>query len=131
MKKSILFSSAALLTVLLFMSCGKGKTIYNAHFWTSKDTSEVRLSLFIDDEYKGELPYLEQEPGCGSENTLSFPVEEGKHSIVAKNVQGVIKSSGTARIRNNARRTSLSSSGGMGGQDIYLNDDCLIVKIYY
>ena len=131
MKKSILFSSAAILTVLLFMSCGKSKTTYNAHFWTSKDTSEVRLDLFIDDEYKGKLPYLEQEPGCGSENALSFTVEEGKHTIVAKNMQGAIKSSGTVRIRNNVRRTSLSGSGGTGGQDINLKDDCLIVKIYY
>jgi hypothetical protein len=131
MKHFIRSFFAAALTVLLFAQCSKGRTTYNGTFWTSKDTSEVRLFLFVDDEYKGEVPFLEKAPECSAENALSFPVESGQHTLVARDVNGTIRSSGTVKIKSNARRSSTSVSGGSGGQDIYLNDDCLIVKLYY
>lgn len=128
MKKFILSVFVAALVILLFAQCSKNRTTYNAHFWTNKPPSEARLFLFIDDKYKGELPYFINQPACGNEQTLSFPLESGKHKIIAKDARMNIKSSGSIKIKSNS---SMSSSGGIGGQDFFLNDNCLIVKIYY
>lgn len=131
MKNTITSFLTAALAVLLLTQCSKDETMYNAHFWTSNDTSQVRLSLYIDNVYKGELPYLTSAPGCSSEGPLSFPMESGKHDIVAKDAQGNIRSSGTVKMKRTAQRSSMSSSGTLGGQDLYSNNDCLIVKVYY
>lgn len=122
---------AAAFALLLLTHCSKDRTVLNAHFCSGKDTAEVKLSLFIDGTYKGELPYLAGMPGCNSEGMLSLSLEPGAHELTAKDSQGKVRSSGTVKIKRTSQRSSMSSSGSMGGQDISLQGDCLLVKFYY
>ncbi|MEO6305905.1 MAG: hypothetical protein ABIP51_22350 [Bacteroidia bacterium] len=126
--KTILLS---LLTILLLSQCKKNQITYNAYFYTTNPSAEVQLSLYIDDKYRGDLPCLYPKPTCDNDTlkqkALFLTLKSGKYKISAKDRQGNIKSSGTMKVSKN----KMSSSGGMGGQEISSQSDCLIVGLFY
>jgi len=133
-KVSLILALLALSAFLLLTNCTKNKEEYNAYFYTTHSTSEIQLSLFIDDEYYGELPYLNPKPSCSDDTqkagALYVKLSNGKHKLVAKDKQGVIRSSGILKISNN-NLSSSSGKDGRGGQEINHKGQCLVIGMFY
>ena len=127
--------AAFALTILLFTQCRKNEpssnTTYSAHFWTSMQSNDGELKLYIDNVYKGDLPYLAYKPDCSNndlnQKLLSFPLPSGKHFIEAKDVHGNVKSSSNMKIETNSQ----SVSGGEGGMGSVSTGTCLVVEMFY
>jgi hypothetical protein len=126
--KSLLVAVAS---ILLFTACKKNDETYNAYFFTTKSPDEVKLSLFIDGEYKGELPYLNPKPTCDNDTlkqkALILRLGSGKHDFVAKDDQGNERSTNKVKITKN----KTSCSGSNGGSEMTKQNDCLIVNLFY
>ncbi len=120
--------------ILLLTNCKKNDSNYNAYFYTSMSSSETQLSLFIDDEYRGEIPYMIVKPNCDNDvlkqQALFVNMKGGKHKLVAKNNLGIVMSSGMVKVSKN-KLSSSSGKDGRGGQDISSEGECLIVGLYY
>ena len=136
MKKTVLLSLSAA-TVLLFTQCSKENCDknFNANFYTTNTTG--KLSLYIDDAYKGELPVMQAVPQCGANygdgtKPLSFNLKSGKYKVTGKNAQGQVVSQSTMTINGTKIGTSVTSgSGAVGGISIHNTEDCLAVGIFY
>ncbi|MBI4645123.1 MAG: hypothetical protein HY738_00665 [Bacteroidia bacterium] len=134
MKKIITTLTAVALIALLLTHCKKYNTTFNSYFYTSKDSNEVQLSLYIDGNYKGDLPYLTNKPTCDNDSlkqkALFLTLQSGKYKIVAKDKQDNIKSSSTLKITNNSM-DGKTGNGGSGGLEATSKDNCLIVGVFY
>lgn len=120
-----------LLSILIFPNCKKQPSTFSVYFYTSKTVSETKLDLFIEDQYKGELPNLIGKPQCNASDTLKkeclfIGLKSGKYKIVARDKQGSIISSGTIKFKRN----SVHTSGDIGGIELTSDDDCLIVGLF-
>lgn len=131
MKRIFSVVFASLLAALLFTQCKKDdpNAIFNASFYTTKATGS--LSLYIDDIYRGELPYFSKEPTCGAQNgdgqsPLTMQLKSGEYRIVGKNSQDRVTSSGTIAISV----STTSASGGIGGQSISNNGGCVVIGLF-
>jgi hypothetical protein len=132
MRKTHFLTLTAVLLISFFLTqCKKDNTIYNVYFYTSKDTTEVRLSLFIDDKYKGEIPYLSQKPTYDNDSlkhlAFSLTLSSGKYNMTAKDASGNVKSEQIVKFKNN----SSSVRGKSGGSEITGKDNCMIVGFFY
>ncbi len=131
MKRTRFLTLTAVSLISFFLTqCKKDDTVYNVYFYTSKDTTEVRLSLFIDDKYKGEIPYLSQKPTYDNDSlkhlAFSLTLTSGKYNITAKDASGIVKSEQIVKIKNN----STSVRGKIGGQELTGKDNCIIVGLF-
>ncbi len=131
MKRIFTVVLASLLSALLFMQCKKDdpNAIFNASFYTPDATG--KLSLYIDGAYKGVLPYFAKEPTCGAQNgdgqlPLTMQLKSGEYGIVGKDSLNRIVSSGTIRISTSTN----GASGGIGGQSLSNNGDCVVVGLF-
>lgn len=136
MKTIITTLTAVALTALLLTTCKKDNTSYDSYFYTSKDTNETRLSLFIDNSYKGDLPYLKNKPTCDSTalkgQCLYLTLTAGKHTLTAKDKQGNVKSETIFKLKTNLFGTEkMSGKSQTGGDEISKKDECLIVNLFY
>jgi len=107
--------------------CRKNDTLFNAYFWTSVDTTQSRLSLFVDGEPKGPLPYLENEPSCGDVHALALTLRSGKYRIEARDEHGTVRSQQTCKITEH----KLSASGTVGGERAKTDGHCLVIGLFY
>ena len=121
----------SLLAALLFAQCKKedSDTIFNTSFYTSK--ANAKLSLYIDDTYKGELPYFPEQPACGqingeSQKPLTTQLRSGEYRIAGRDEHNKVISLGTIKISKN----KMSSSGGIGGQSLFNSGDCLVIGLF-
>lgn len=129
--KHIILCIAIVFGMIIFSKCKKKQTTFNTYFYTSNSISETKFDLFIEDEYKGELPFLTGKPSLDAADTLKqkclyIPLKAGKYKIIAKDKQGVIISSGTIKFKRN----SVHTSGGVGGIELTSNEDNLIIGLY-
>lgn len=119
------------IAVLLLLYCRKDDKIYNTYVYTANTIDQGRLSLYIDDAYRGEIPYLGSKLTCDNDTlkqkALFLTLKSGKYKIVAKDQQGSEKSSATLKISE--RR--LSSKSRMGSQEMSSQGDCLIIRLDY
>jgi len=113
------------------MQCKKEdtSTVFEAVFYTS--TSNSRLSLYIDGEYQGVLPYFSKAPECGQlygdgQKPIAAQLASGQYEIAAKDDAGKTVSHGTISVSKN--RTG--SSGGIGGISISNYETCLVIGLY-
>ena len=115
--------------VLLLAQCNKDK-VYNTYFYSSIDTSEVKLNLYIDDVDKGQLPYHNSELTCASDSieqiTIFTQLECGKYKIVSKDATGNIETSSEIKLKSNG----FSSESDKAGIKLRSNEDCLVIEIY-
>jgi len=129
MKKSIAKSILPVAIAFLFIACNNDKT-YNTYFYTSIDTSEVKLNLFIDDVDKGLLPYHNSELTCASDSlvqkTIFTQLECGKYIIESKDASGNLQTSSDIKLKSNG----LSSDSNKAGIKLRPNDDCLVIEVY-
>ena len=102
---------------------------FNTNFYTSDENGT--MSLYIDGEYKGVLPYMAAVPECGASYgdgapPLSFTLKTGSYKITGKNEQGQVVSEHVLRVKANG----LGASGSIGGSRGDSKDDCLAVGLF-
>lgn len=122
----------AISIVTLFSSCKKNEDgDVNAYFYTTMDTAQVILELYIDGQPLGKLPYLSSRPTCAQvqqENRMPMRnLKYGKYTFIAKDAGGNVVSESTYKIG----KGSTSAGGGKGGSESFMTDDCLVVNLYY
>lgn len=115
------------LMILVFSQCKKDDTVYQAYFYSLESPDEAKLFLFIDEESKGELPFVQHGAGVTTDSikkyALKLQISAGKYQLETKDQNGQIRSSGKIRVSKN----KLSSSGGIGGQEIIMENNELRV----
>lgn len=130
MKKFTFAISALLLIVITLTQCNKDQT-FQTYIYTSADSSETKLNLFIDDENKGAIPFLNGTPACETDSleykTLYLILKSGKHSIQAKDAQGNVKSSSIIKLKKNG----MSAESKAGGIETKMTNNCLIMRVYF
>jgi hypothetical protein len=131
MKRNVFIIIIFVVSCCLLTNCKKDNTIYNVYFYTNKDTSVVHLSLYINDNKKGEIPYLNPKPTCENDSLkqLSFlqVLSSDKYVMTAKDEQGNIKSEHVIKISDSS--TSVKSKTGQ--QETTITDNCVIIGLFY
>ena len=129
--KKIITLLTAVTTTLLLTQCKKDNPTYNSYFYTTVNDQDAQLSLYIDNDYKGDLPYLANKPTCENDSlkskSLFLTLPAGKYKVAAKDKQGNIKSSSTLKIKSGL----LESKSGTGGTEVRSSNGCLIVGLFY
>ena len=147
MKKRVFTFLAALATVFIFSQCTKDEDniTHNTYFWTSVNNEEQPLTLFVDGQAIGQLPYFSTDLTCGNDSlknqAISMNLKSGKYNLEARNQQGELKSDCTLKISenglgvgpgqsmNNPGKTSASmestNTSPEGG------NRCVIVNLFY
>ena len=131
MKPILFLVFATLFASLLFTGCKKDdpNAMFHVSFFTSKANGP--LSLYLDGNYKGVLPYFAQTPGCGNPNSdgqlpINMLLKSGKYTIEGKDSLGRITSSGSIKIST----STMGSSGNLGGQSLSSTSDCVVVGLF-
>lgn len=120
-----------LITILFFVSCRKEKEITVTAYIFGGDAVNLRpLSVFVNGEYKGELPnYTQSSLTCGQQGldtlALTFLLKSGQHNFVVKNGNGEQVHKSICKLRENG----ISGSCSQGGQEVTKSGDCLLVKL--
>jgi hypothetical protein len=131
--KSNFLKTTLLIAIVLFLSqCTKeDHSISKLYFYTSINPAQSQLSLYIDDQYKGELPYLSSQPVCESdsimEKTIFMNLESGDYRVKAYDMSGKLKSDNKIKFSSSSR----SNGGIKGGCEMGGTGDCIIVNLYY
>ena len=120
------------ITIILSLTqCKKDEITFKAYFYTTTQSDQIQLSLYTNDKYKGDIPFMKNKPTCNNDTlkqkALYMNLKCGKYKLIGKDKQGNIMSSGTMKVSQN----KLSSSGGKGGQEINAQGECLIVGLFY
>jgi hypothetical protein len=95
------------LFLLLNTNCRKGDSNFNYYFITSVDTSEAKLSLYIDDKYIAPLPYVPDSTDTSA--IFSAPnlfLKIGRYKITAKDSNGIVRMKAKAVVRPNGFKLS-------------------------
>lgn len=116
--------------VLLFTQCKKDDSVFDVYFCTSTNKAEATLTLYIDDENKGILPFLTVKPKCGSDSLLAdliyVQLDAGRYKIKVKDENGVIKIEGTITYKKNSRQSGI----GIGGISVEGSGNCDVVDFF-
>lgn len=131
MKRLLFPVVLVVLIAALFTSCKKDdpNAIFNTSFFTTKQNG--KLSLYVDGNYKGVLPYFSKEPACGAQNgdgqlPMSMQLKTGEYHIEGQDSTGKVVSSGTIYIS----KSTNSMSGGIGGQSTFNNGECVVIGLF-
>jgi hypothetical protein len=120
----------AVFAIIFLCNCAKKHDYFNTYFYTDKLNGEGELRLFLDDSDVGPLPVLNVRLICENDSTknkaLLRRLKSGKYKLAVKNLKGETKSEGTVKFS----KSSVSSSGGIGGQEISISGDCAIVRLF-
>lgn len=132
MKSNIFTLFALTLALFLFSNCKKEHNKnYKAFFYTDKGSAEQKLSLFIDGQYKGDLPYLTVHPTCDNndpmrQQALPLTLESGKYKLDARDKDGNVVSSST--IKMECRK--ISTKGTKGGDELRNSGDMITIGLF-
>jgi hypothetical protein len=88
MKKKI--SIILIIGSVLLIINWKRKDSTNTYVYTSKSPSEITLYLYVDNQYVGEIPYLENNAinDISSSKALDLQLKYGTHIMTAKDKKG-------------------------------------------
>jgi hypothetical protein len=117
---------------LFFLQCKKDDTRYQGYFYSKNPTKDVQLTLYLDGQIQGQLPYVKTDSlGFTSDSiktySMKINVAAGKHKVEAKDQHGTTRSSGSFKVTKN----KTSSSGSTGGQELVLENSELRVGISF
>lgn len=129
MKAKFFFLLALIVVLLSFANCSKDKDkIYEAYFWTSIDSSDHKMTLYIDGANKGTLPYMVVKPNCGDSLALHLRMPLGKYTLEARDETSKVRMGSVIKLKSNG--LSVSSSGYTGGTEMSEDGDCLRVRLF-
>ena len=116
--------------VLLFTQCKKDDSVFDVYFWTSINNTEETLTLYIDNENKGILPFLVITPECGNDTLLSnliyIQLTAGTYKIKVKNENGDVIVKAKLTYKKNKQSTSLGI-GGLSGASV---GNCDVIEFF-
>jgi hypothetical protein len=131
MKNLFALILTSIFSLTLLTQCSKEdlQKEFNTNFYTSDENGT--MSLYIDDEYKGVLPYMAAAPECGADYgdgvpPLNFTLKTGSYKVTGKNEQGQVVSEHILCIRADG----MGASGRMGGSRGDSKGDCLAVGLF-
>ena len=138
--KIILKMLISLTAVLLLTQCTKDNTLFHFYFWTGQDTTDARLlHLYVNEEYKGELPYFNVEDSlfdCNNDSikqkALEFLLPTGRYVITAKDRQGKTELITRIRVSSNLQSVASSSDASSPGGGIRSTgnfEDCFMSEL--
>jgi len=122
--------------VLTLSQCKKNSE-YEAFFWTGVDTLLSNpndtmpvvefLTLYVNGEEIGELPYRSSQPECGEETAglLYKQLESEKYEVEARDNSNNVIASSTI----NYKRKGASVSGGTGAVGVLGNETCEVIEL--
>ncbi|PSL48370.1 hypothetical protein CLV51_1021237 [Chitinophaga niastensis] len=135
MKRIFLLPVAAAVLLLLSQCNVQGGTM-KTYFWTHTHPDSTYY-LYINDTYKGVLPYQDNAPTCGTaalqQQTLFIPLPSGTYSIEVKDKQGNVKLLETYKLHMSRGNISLSLTTKMPsvGNKRTASGDCDIEELYF
>jgi hypothetical protein len=117
-------------SVVILCSCHKHDSPYNAYFYTNPKVDLSIYQLYIDGNYKGDLPCLNVKPVPDNDSllklTLFISLEAGKHDLVMKKQDGTEVSINKIKVKPG----SLHSNGTMGGCEITSSGQTLVIGLF-
>ena len=116
--------------IICFSGCTRDDSVFNCKFYTSINSNEATLTLFIDGVNKGTLPYISTAPACGDSlisQTLQLQLESGRYKFEARDASGTVKSYSKVKITERTK----SVNGNMGGISITGTEDCEVINLFY
>lgn len=134
--KKIAILTVCSVFILLLSQCKKD-TEYEAYFWTGVDTLVSNpndsavvvefLTLFVNGEEIGELPYRSSQPECGEETAglLYKQLESEKYEFDARDNSNTVVISGTI----NYKRKGGVLSSGVGKTGVLSNETCEVIEL--
>ena len=131
--KNNFLKTALLIAIVLFLTqCTKeDNSVSKVYFYTNINTDINRLTLYVDDQNKGELPYLAQNPICGSDSlkdkTICIELQSGEYRVKAYDKTGNLKSDNKIKFSS----SSCSNGGMKGGCEVNRQGECIIVNLFY
>lgn len=148
MRKHVFTFLAASATVFVFSKCSKetdDNAIHSTYFWSSKNAPEQPLTLFVDGQAVGQLPYFSTDLTCGNDSlknqALNMNLKSGKYNLEAKNSEGEVKSDCTLKISDTGMGVGPGKSGNNPGASSASmertntspegGNSCVIVNLFY
>jgi hypothetical protein len=118
------------LAVFSLGSCKKNKTKIPSYFYTTTDTSTVRLYLYVGGQYTDQqLPYLTKEKAANFDTikakALMLSLNDGTYDLVARDNMGNDKVKGSFKLKNN----DLASTEFGEGMSASMIENSLVVEI--
>ncbi|MCU0359368.1 MAG: hypothetical protein MUF75_01420 [Bacteroidia bacterium] len=115
-----------------FSGCKKDDTIFNGYFYSSQPGSEGQLWLYLDGSNKGALPFINtKQIGFTGDSikkyALPLPIKAGKYKLEVKDQSGTIRAQGKFKVTTN----KVSSSGGIGGQEVVMENGEVRIGVSY
>lgn len=134
-KIQIFILSIVILSLIGSQACRKDKRQMDAYFYTSTVPADGgNLSFYLDNQFVGILPYFSGTPACGDVACLHHTISTGKkHSLVAKNAEGVTVSDCYFKYGKTIFGGEKMSSGGkQGGSSSMMTGDnqCVLIDIF-
>ena len=127
--------TAFLVLVIIMSACKSGTKPFHTYFWTSSPP-QTKLFLFIDDQNKGTLPYLQKGPTCDNETlkkqTLYVLLESGAYEVSVRDEAGNIKFTETLEVdlTGGDKTISVATRPQQAGKSFRTDKgDCLIEEI--
>jgi len=110
--KNLIHTILILSVVLIFSSCKKTNST-DTYFYTSRNTSEVVQSLYIDDKFVGAIPYVgnAQDQDSVKSVALTSDLLYGSHIINTKDSLGNIINSIKIEVSDSAVSTTTLIGG--------------------
>lgn len=150
MKNSAFTWVTAAAAVVIFSRCHQetdDNAVHNTYFWTSVPTEKQELTLFVDGQQVGPLPYFSTELTCSNDSlkarALNMTLRSGKYQIEARNSQGVVRSDGSIKISESGLGVGpgphMNNPGGVTAAKETPNavspekagNSCVIVNLFY
>ena len=134
--KKLIIILICFFVVAVFTQCRHYYGSWQVYFWKSSPQSSVSY-LYINDEYKGELPYRRTAPECDDASlknvTLYVKLKSGSYDISVKDERGNTKFTEKLTIKRGSGNVTISTSQerkNMGSRNVS-HSDCLVHEIFY
>src|SRR6218665_1804779 len=129
MKTTLNLITFTAVVTLLLTGCCKTSKPTDSYFYVNEMLTGNKLNLFINNEYKGELPFIDDVPSCNHDamrqRALRVDIHDRKYKFEARDTLGRVMHSGLVTIK--AFSSTIHSSTGTVG--LYKAPELVIVSL--
>jgi hypothetical protein len=77
---------------MTLIQCKKRDQVFEYYFYTSIDTAQTTLKLYVDDKFIAELPFMYDVSDTATMSSLpSYTFKHGKYEVIAKDSNGNVR----------------------------------------
>jgi hypothetical protein len=116
---------------LSFSGCRKAGPDHKIYVYSTQppDYSVTKMQLYVSDDYKGEIPYIQERLWFGDDSleakALIFTLGPGKSMLTAKDQFGYVKTEGELKLKKN----SASATSVIGNINTRARGNDVIIEI--